>query len=65
MIDPISEERASRCLSRIDLLVRIRNNILQHPDLEERLKLCQSSSDLPGWWIPGKHDKELLFAAAK
>ncbi|CAH8676514.1 choline dehydrogenase 6 [Schistosoma haematobium] len=65
VIDPISEERASRCLSRIDLLVRIRNNILQHPDLEERLKLCQSSSDLPGWWIPGKHDKELLFAAAK
>ncbi|KAH8869088.1 Chromodomain-helicase-DNA-binding protein 7 [Schistosoma japonicum] len=65
VIDPISEERASRCLSRIDLLVRIRNNILRHPDLEERLKLCQSSTDLPGWWIPGRHDKELLFAASK
>ncbi|CAH8630058.1 unnamed protein product [Heterobilharzia americana] len=65
IIDPISEERASRCLSRIDLLARIRNHILQHPHLEERLKLCQSSSDLPVWWIPGKHDRELLFAAAK
>nr|CAH8876431.1 unnamed protein product [Trichobilharzia regenti] len=65
IIDPISEERASRCLSRIDLLVRIRNHILKHPQLEERIKLCQPSSDLPGWWIPGKHDKELLFAAAK
>merc|ERR1712048_71333 len=31
------------------------------PHLEKRLKLCQTSPDLPIWWIPGKHDKELLM----
>merc|ERR1712062_873604 len=29
--------------------------------LEKRLKLCQPSSDMPAWWVPGKHDKELLM----
>ncbi|KAF6779238.1 hypothetical protein AHF37_01226 [Paragonimus kellicotti] len=64
-IEPISEERANRCLSRIDLLARIRNDVLPHPQLNERLKLCQRGSEIPSWWIPGKHDGELLRAAAK
>lgn len=64
-VDPISEERATRCLSRIDLLARIRNEILPHPNLTERLKLCQRGSEVPNWWIPGKHDGELLRGAAK
>ncbi|CAL8099894.1 unnamed protein product [Calicophoron daubneyi] len=64
-IDPISEERANRCLSRIDLLARIRNVVLPHPCLNERLQLCQRSSEIPSWWIPGKHDGELLRGAAK
>ncbi|CAH8512129.1 unnamed protein product [Dicrocoelium dendriticum] len=64
-VEPISEERANRCLSRIDLLARIRNEILTHPQLLKRLSLCQRGSEIPGWWIPGKHDGELLRAAAK
>uniref|UniRef100_A0A5K3F821 Chromo domain-containing protein n=1 Tax=Mesocestoides corti TaxID=53468 RepID=A0A5K3F821_MESCO len=64
-IAPISEERATRTLSRIKLLNRIRSYILSHDRLEERLALCQRSSDLPEWWIPGRHDGELLRAAAK
>ncbi|XP_013778295.1 chromodomain-helicase-DNA-binding protein 7-like isoform X3 [Limulus polyphemus] len=65
IVEPISEERASRCLQRIDLLNKIREEILFHPELEERLKLCQPSMDLPDWWQCGKHDKDLLIGAAK
>lgn len=64
-VAPISEERATRTLSRIKLLNRIRNNILTHEHLEERLALCQRSSDLPEWWVPGQHDRELLQAVAR
>ncbi|KAJ8302947.1 hypothetical protein KUTeg_019343 [Tegillarca granosa] len=63
-VEPITEERASRCLARIDLLNKIRTEILTHPKLEERIMLCQSSWDLPSWWINGKHDKDLLLGAA-
>ncbi|KAG8200736.1 hypothetical protein JTE90_022342 [Oedothorax gibbosus] len=64
-VEPISEERASRCLQRVDLLNKIREEILGHPELDERLKLCQPSMDLPDWWVCGKHDKDLLIGAAK
>ncbi|KAH9281016.1 Chromodomain-helicase-DNA-binding protein 7 [Echinococcus granulosus] len=64
-VAPISEERATRTLSRIKLLNRIRNTILTHEHLEERLTLCQRSSDLPEWWVPGQHDRELLQAVAR
>ena len=64
-VDPISEERASRCLARIDLLSKIREEILNHPELDERLQLCQNSMDLPDWWVCGKHDKDLMIGAAK
>lgn len=64
-LEPITEERASRCLARIELLNRIREDILPHPKLDERLKLCQKTLDLPDWWIAGEHDGELLIGAAK
>ncbi|XP_054164988.1 chromodomain-helicase-DNA-binding protein 7-like isoform X2 [Oppia nitens] len=64
-VDPISEERASRCTARIDLLSKIREEIVTHPELEERLQLCQHSMDLPEWWVSGRHDKDLLLGAAK
>ena len=60
-VEQISEDRASRTLFRIQLLDRIRRECLVHPNLEKRLKHCQTSPDLPIWWIPGKHDKELLM----
>uniref|UniRef100_A0A8D0GZ08 Chromodomain-helicase-DNA-binding protein 7 n=1 Tax=Sphenodon punctatus TaxID=8508 RepID=A0A8D0GZ08_SPHPU len=65
IIEPIKEERASRTLYRIELLRKIREQVLHHPQLGERLKLCQPSLDLPEWWECGKHDKDLLIGAAK
>ena len=60
-MDPITEERASRCMARLDLLSTIREKILWYPDLDTRLRLCQRGHDMPEWWIPGEHDKELLI----
>lgn len=57
----ITEERATRTLYRIEVLNRIRLDALPHKDFEERLKLCEASVDLPTWWEPGRHDKELLL----
>ncbi|XP_064639881.1 chromodomain-helicase-DNA-binding protein 7-like isoform X2 [Lineus longissimus] len=65
IIEPITEERANRCLARIDLLNKVREEVLLHPKLEERLELCQSSFDMPDWWIPGVHDRDLLIGAAR
>ncbi|CAJ1071406.1 chromodomain-helicase-DNA-binding protein 7 [Xyrichtys novacula] len=65
IIDPITEERASRTLYRIELLRRIREQVIPHPQLSERLKLCQPSADLPEWWECGRHDQDLLLGAAK
>ncbi|CAH1277583.1 CHD7 [Branchiostoma lanceolatum] len=64
-VEPITEERASRCLFRIDLLRKVREEILPHPQLEERLKLCLPSHDLPDWWESGKHDKDLLIGMSR
>ncbi|XP_032875675.1 chromodomain-helicase-DNA-binding protein 7 isoform X2 [Amblyraja radiata] len=64
-IEPITEERASRTLYRIELLRKVREQVLLHAQLVERLKLCQPSMDLPEWWESGKHDKDLLVGAAK
>ena len=65
MVEPLNEEKASKCLARVELLLKVREEILWHPKLGERLKLCESSPDLPEWWEPGNHDKELLIGAAK
>uniref|UniRef100_A0A8C7L0W9 Chromodomain helicase DNA binding protein 7 n=1 Tax=Oncorhynchus kisutch TaxID=8019 RepID=A0A8C7L0W9_ONCKI len=65
IIDPITEERASRTLYRIELLRRIREQVLPNPLLGERLRLCQPSSDLPEWWACRRHDHDLLLGASK
>lgn len=64
-VDQLSPAKARQILDRVDLLSKIREEILSHPHLEERLSLCQPSGDTPDWWQPGKHDKELLLGAAK
>ncbi|KPP63602.1 hypothetical protein Z043_118121, partial [Scleropages formosus] len=64
-IQPITEERASRTLYRIELLRKVREQVLRHPQLYDRLTLCQPGPDLPVWWEPGRHDRDLLIGAAK
>lgn len=65
VLDPLPEDRAKRILERISLLSKIREETLCHPQLDERLNYCQPSADIPEWWIPGKHDKDLLLGVAK
>ncbi|XP_077315307.1 chromodomain-helicase-DNA-binding protein 6 [Lithobates pipiens] len=64
-LDPITEERAARTLYRIELLRKVREQVLRHPQLNERLKLCRPSLYLPVWWECGKHDRDLLIGTAK
>ncbi|CAB1317220.1 unnamed protein product [Coregonus sp. 'balchen'] len=61
---PITEERASRTLYRISLLRRLRERVLPHPSMEERLLLAPLSSELPAWWSTPAHDRELMLGAA-
>lgn len=61
---PITEERASRTLYRISLLRRLRERVLPHPSLEERLPLALPSSELPAWWNIPDHDRQLMLGAA-
>lgn len=61
---PITEERASRTLYRISLLRRLRERVLPHPSLEERLLMAPPSSELPAWWSFPEHDRQLMLGAA-
>eukprot|EP00069_Balaena_mysticetus_P011810 bmy_07288T0 len=64
-VEPITEERAARTLYRIELLRKVREQVLQCPQLHERLQLCRPSLSLPVWWECGKHDRDLLIGTAK
>uniref|UniRef100_A0A8C1ZMC1 Chromodomain helicase DNA binding protein 6 n=1 Tax=Cyprinus carpio TaxID=7962 RepID=A0A8C1ZMC1_CYPCA len=62
---PITEERAARTLYRIELLRKVREQVLRHLLLGARLQLCRPSLYLPVWWECGKHDRDLLIGVAK
>lgn len=64
-VEPITEERAAKTLYRIELLRKIREQVLRCPQLHERLQLCRPSLYLPVWWECGKHDRDLLIGTAK
>lgn len=64
-VEPITEERAARTLYRIELLRKVREQVLRCPQLHERLQLCRPSLYLPVWWECGKHDRDLLVGTAK
>jgi hypothetical protein len=64
-IEAISKEKAINVLKRVEMIRKIHEKIMIHPDLEDRLENCQQGSDLPDWWIAGKHDKDLLVGAAR
>lgn len=63
-IEHIGEEKARRTLERLELLSKIREEVVTHPRLDERLKVCVTSADMPDWWIAGKHDKDLLLGVS-
>ncbi|XP_030634964.1 chromodomain-helicase-DNA-binding protein 6 [Chanos chanos] len=65
LVEPLTEERAARTLYRIELLRKVREQVLRHPLLGQRLQLCQPSLYLPVWWECGKHDRDLLIGVAK
>lgn len=64
IIDDIGEDHAKLILDRLELLSKLRE-IVKHPKLEERLKLCENNLDTPDWWESGKHDRELIKAVLK
>lgn len=64
-VDRLPEERARRVLERVDLLNRLRNDVLPSPALEGALKLALPSRDMPDWWIPAKHDLDLIKGVAR
>merc|ERR1712038_644257 len=63
--EPITEEKANKVLERLDMFKNLRQEIVTHPNLDERLLLALDNQDLPEWWIPGKHHRDLLFGVAK
>ena len=63
--EPITEEKANKVLERLDMFKKLRQDIITHPNLDERMLLCLDAQDLPEWWIPGKHDRDLLCGVAK
>ncbi|XP_027135494.1 chromodomain-helicase-DNA-binding protein 6 isoform X3 [Larimichthys crocea] len=65
LVEPLTEERAARTLYRIELLRKIREQVLRHPLISNRLQLCRPSLYLPVWWESGKHDRDLLIGAAR
>merc|ERR1712088_888007 len=63
--EPIAEEKAAKVLERLDMFKKLRQDIVKHSSLDERLLLALDNQDLPDWWIPGKHDRDLLLGVAK
>lgn len=65
-VEPVSEEKARKVLERVDWLSQLREEVASLPDLRERLeKTAEPALDLPEWWIPGKHDADLVLGAAR
>ncbi|KAJ1548306.1 hypothetical protein HK405_003743, partial [Cladochytrium tenue] len=62
----ITPERAKRLLRRIEAMRKLREDVLPHPQLDDRIKILRHYSrlSLPEWWGP-EHDKGYLKAAAK
>jgi chromodomain-helicase-DNA-binding protein 7 len=65
-VEPVPEEKARKVLERVDFLSRLREEVAPLPDLRARLERCaEPALDLPEWWIPGRHDADLVIGAAR
>ena len=54
-----------KAIERLEMFKSLRESVLLHKDLDDRLRLCKVTRDMPEWWISGKHDKDLIIGAAK
>ena len=65
-VETIGEEKAKKVLDRVDFLSKLREEIVTHSELKEKLEQhAELALDLPEWWIPGKHDHDLVVGAAR
>ena len=65
-VEPVDKDKARKVLERVDFLSRLRESVAVLPDLADRLdSLAEPALDLPEWWIPGKHDADLVVGAAR
>jgi hypothetical protein len=60
VLERVTEDRASKCLQRIDVLSAIREEVLPHPEFTSLIRLCEASFEVPHWWLPVTHDVDLL-----
>ncbi|QQP37777.1 Uncharacterized protein FKW44_018168, partial [Caligus rogercresseyi] len=63
--DILTEERAKKVFIRMELFRKIREEVILDEHLDKKLELCDTVGDLPDWWIPGYHDKDLLLGIAR
>ena len=62
----MTEDKARKVLESVDFLSRLREDVAGLSDLRCRLEsLAEPALDLPEWWIPGKHDTDLVIGAAR
>ena len=43
---------------------KLRERVLPHSSLEERLLLAPAGSELPAWWMSPEHDRQLMLGAS-
>ena len=53
-------------LERVDFLSKLREEVVTLPELKEKLEQhAELALDMPEWWVPGKHDYDLVMGAAR
>jgi len=65
-VEAVSEDKARKVLERVDFLTKLREEVVTNPQLRQVLEEhAELALDLPEWWIPGKHDYDLVVGAAR
>ena len=65
-VEAVSEDKDRKVLERVDFLSKLREEVVTLPDLKEKLEQhAELALDMPEWWVPGKHDYDLVMGAAR
>jgi chromodomain-helicase-DNA-binding protein 7 len=65
-VEAVSEGKARKVLERVDFLTKLREEVVVREDLAAVLEEhAELALDLPEWWVPGKHDHDLVVGAAR